>query len=254
VDLERQFGRSARVARLALDVTQQSVADAAGISRSFLARIEGGRGNPSLRVVERIADALGQRVELSVTLPVFLATPIHRDLVHARCVAAIGRRLTAAGWLITREVDVSDGRFHGWIDLLAYHPVTRTLLVIEVKAQLLDIGAMQRQVGWYERRALAAGRSQGWTPRSSMTWLVGLASDELDRAINAERDLFAVEFPGRAADMLRVVAGSPGRGRAVALVDPASKRRDWLIRTRCDGRRTALPYRDYADAARRPAR
>jgi hypothetical protein len=33
-------------------------------------------------------------------------------------------------------------------------------------------------------------------------------------------------------------------------VDPRSRRRQWLQRTRLDGRRTAARFRDYADAAR----
>jgi hypothetical protein len=44
------------------------------------------------------------------------------------------------------------------------------------------------------------------------------------------------------------LASSP---RGLALVDPTSRRRDWLLPTRSDGRRSSLPYRDYADAARR---
>jgi hypothetical protein len=35
------------------------------------------------------------------------------------------------------------------------------------------------------------------------------------------------------------------------LVDPISRRRAWLWRTRLDGRRSTPPYRDYRDAARR---
>jgi hypothetical protein len=47
------------------------------------------------------------------------------------------------------------------------------------------------------------------------------------------------------------LATGPMSGRGLALCDPASRRREWLIRTRLDGRRSELPYRDYADAARR---
>jgi hypothetical protein len=43
----------------------------------------------------------------------------------------------------------------------------------------------------------------------------------------------------------------PVMGRGLAMIDPASKRRDWLIRLRVDGRRSDARYVDYADAARR---
>jgi hypothetical protein len=36
-------------------------------------------------------------------------------------------------------------------------------------------------------------------------------------------------------------------GRGLALVDPSSRRRDWLIRTSVDGRRSPASYRGYAD-------
>jgi hypothetical protein len=48
--------------------------------------------------------------------------------------------------------------------------------------------------------------------------------------------------------------GSIPLGRGLGLIDPRTKRRDWVQRTGVDGRRSPLPYLDYADAARRLAR
>ena len=39
-------------------MTQEALAAAAGMDRSFLAEIEGGRTNPSLDTIHRLADAL----------------------------------------------------------------------------------------------------------------------------------------------------------------------------------------------------
>jgi hypothetical protein len=56
---------------------------------------------------------------------------------------------------------------------------------------------------------------------------------------------------------MRLDVVQPGRllttGRGLALIDPTSRRRDWLLPSRSDGRRTRAPYMDYADAARRLA-
>lgn len=41
----------------------------------------------------------------------------------------------------------------------------------------------------------------------------------------------------------------PGRG--FALIDPSSRRHDWLIRTSLEGRRSKLPYAGYAQALAR---
>ena len=75
-----------------------------------------------------------------------------------------------------------------------------------------------------------------------------------DAAIKANRDVFAAAFPTRAMDMGAILAGTQVTGhRGIALIDPTSRRRDWLMRTRSDGRRTPAPYLDYAAAARRLA-
>ena len=56
-------------------------------------------------------------------------------------------------------------------------------------------------------------------------------------------------FPVRAAEMtaLLVDPSRLRRARGLALIDPRSRRRTWLIRSRIDGRRSDLPYRGYAD-------
>lgn len=73
------------------------------------------------------------------------------DTVHAICSGYVDRRLHRAGWTVAREVEIVHGRSHGWIDLLAFEPTTRTLVVIEVKTRLDDIGGLERQAAWYVR-------------------------------------------------------------------------------------------------------
>ena len=84
-----------------------------------------------------------------------------------------------------REVEVIHGRSHGWIDVLAFDPRTGTLLVIEVKTRIDDLGSIERQLGWYERAARDLARGLGWRPRHIAGWLVGLARAEVDAAIRA---------------------------------------------------------------------
>lgn len=52
--------------RKELHLTQQEIADATGIKRPNIARIEGKRYTPTLEVLNRYADCLGMRVELSL--------------------------------------------------------------------------------------------------------------------------------------------------------------------------------------------
>jgi transcriptional regulator with XRE-family HTH domain len=250
--LRIELGRLCRETRIELDITQSELAASAGIDRGHLARIETGRANPSLDVVERVIDALGLVIGISATRPIVIGRPAGGDLVHARCSAYVDRRMRAAGWLVAREVEVVHGRSHGWIDLLAFDPRTGTIVIIEIKTEVDDLGAVERQLGWYERDAMRLAASIGWSARRQASWLLLLASDAIDASLAANRAAFDLAFPVRAASILTTVAGGrPGLGRGMAQIDPASRRRQWLIRTRLDGRRGASPYRDYRAAATR---
>ncbi|HEV8697917.1 MAG TPA: hypothetical protein VGQ89_09505 [Candidatus Limnocylindrales bacterium] len=144
------------------------------------------------------------------------------------------------------------GRMRGWIDLLAFDPRRRILLVVEIKTWLDDLGAVERQVDWYVREAPAIARQFGFLPTRTVGWLLVLATAEVDGAIRTNRDAIARRFPARARSMRRLL--TPGDtivpADGIALIDPRARRRNWLIPSQLDGRRSRLPYTGYADAAR----
>ncbi|HET9085796.1 MAG TPA: helix-turn-helix transcriptional regulator, partial [Candidatus Limnocylindrales bacterium] len=121
------------------------------MSRAYIASIEGGRANPSLEVVHRLGAALGLELQIVGRRPVVLNSPAQRDAVHAWCSGYVGRRLARIGLDVRREVTIVRGRTRGWIDLLAYDARQRLLLVVEVKTWMDDLGALERQLDWYER-------------------------------------------------------------------------------------------------------
>jgi transcriptional regulator with XRE-family HTH domain len=55
---ERLFGKRVRERRLALGLTQQELADRAGLHRSYVGEIELGRRNITIKNVVKIAKAL----------------------------------------------------------------------------------------------------------------------------------------------------------------------------------------------------
>lgn len=57
--LAATFGQNVRKARLARGVTLEAFAHDVGLSYSYVGELERGRRNPTLRVVERMAAALG---------------------------------------------------------------------------------------------------------------------------------------------------------------------------------------------------
>jgi transcriptional regulator with XRE-family HTH domain len=64
VDLSEYFGAAVREHRTLIRLSQEELADRAGLDRTYVSGIERGRRNPSLRILQRIADALG--VDLDV--------------------------------------------------------------------------------------------------------------------------------------------------------------------------------------------
>ena len=149
------FGRLCLDTRTRLRLTRGQLADAVGVSQGYIAKIERGLANPSLGLVERIATALELELDLIARSPVVIGGDRQRDVVHARCSGHVDRRLRAGGWLTAREVEIVQGRSHGWIDLLAFDPKTGTLVVIEIKTRLDAVGPVERQSWW----RMAIGRS-----------------------------------------------------------------------------------------------
>lgn len=249
--LGQQLAAICRDRRIELGVTQVAIARALEISRSHYAAIEAGTANPSIALVDRIGEILGVQFLMRARDSIVIPGPRTRDALHARCSGYVARRLRSAGWIVQREVEISDGRLRGWIDLLAYDPVTATLLIIEVKTGLDDVGRLERQLGWYARIATRVAPAD-WVVRAVGSWALLLATSDVDEAIARNAQVLGQALPDRAISMRRILSGagvSDGH-RGLALIDPNSRRRDWLIATRVDGRRSPLPYQDRGGAAR----
>jgi transcriptional regulator with XRE-family HTH domain len=246
------LGDVVRTTRLRLGWTQRELSRRSGVPQSQISQLERHRiSDVRLTDVDSILVALGVRYRLILDPPIVEAR-MQADLVHARCSAHVERRLQAAGWRTAREVEIGSDRSRGWIDLLAWHPGSRVLLVVEIKSEIHDLGAIERTMNWYEREAWAAARRLGWLPRRVGSALLVLQSEANDRTIAINRDVLAAAFPQRADALARVVGGATDKadGRTLAMIDPRSRRVRWLRQTRVDGRRTAAPYADYIDAVR----
>jgi transcriptional regulator with XRE-family HTH domain len=247
--LRQTLGTAVRDGRLAVGWSQAAFARRAGVSRAMVAMVEAGNVNVTVDVAGQLLSILGLTIQVRVDAP-FVAGR-QRDAVHARCLGQTRRRLAADGWLTAGEVEIVEGRSRGWIDVLAFHPATRTLLVIEVKTEIHDLGQIERTLAWYGRAAWSASKRLGWRPRRVERCVLVLATEANDARLFANRVALAASFPVRSADLLLVREGRPLTGAGLALIDPSSRRRDWLFRGRVDGRRSAAPYRDYAAAAGR---
>lgn len=196
----------------------------------------------------RVLTALDVEVDLRLLGPSAAESP-QRDRAHARCVAYVARRLSQNGFLVATEAEVGTGRWRGFVDILAFDPRSHTLLVIEVKTEIRDIGAIDRQLGSYEQASWPAAHARGWRPRSVIGVLLVLATQENDRRLMEHGPYFDRVHRLRARSLAsfieRTVIDPPARGeRGLAMVDPASRRRAWLLPTWLDGRRTPARYTD----------
>jgi hypothetical protein len=206
----------------------------------------------SIAEADRIARAIGATLVFGVEAPVLLGGARQRDAAHARCVAYVARRLAAAGWIVRREVAIGTSERPGWIDVLAFNPETRVLLVIEVKTDLVDIGGLERQLGWYHREARNRCRDLGWDPSGIVATALILATVANDDRIRANALGLRQIFPRRWRDLMSLIGGAQpdGAGWVLAMIDPRSRVRLWCRPTVIDGRRSPAPYRHIADFLR----
>jgi transcriptional regulator with XRE-family HTH domain len=261
--LDRQrlvtIGATIRSVRNAIGMSQRRLAARVGRSQSFISRVEAGRvGSIRVSDLDRLCRGLGATLVLGVEEPLVLGGARQRDAAHAVSIGHVVRRLSAAGWLVEREVEIGPPGRPGWIDVLAFHPESGVLLVIEVKSELRDLGELERQIGWYQSEAIRAARRFGWSADVVLGSVLLLATDTNDRRLLELGATLRSAFPLRARDLAAVVEGGrpSGSARALAMIDPRSRARRWCRPTRLDGRRTTAPYRDYRDfvAAGRPRR
>lgn len=61
---EFQIVRAMLEARIAENMTQRQLADRTGIDRADISKLENGNGNPSLKLLKRLAEGLGRKLRI----------------------------------------------------------------------------------------------------------------------------------------------------------------------------------------------
>ncbi len=70
IAIQKAFGKRVKELRDGKGMTQEDLADAANLFRTYLSRIETGTANPSLTVIHTLARALSEPVSSVLELPV----------------------------------------------------------------------------------------------------------------------------------------------------------------------------------------
>ncbi len=134
------------------------------------------------------------------------------DASHSAMYEELARRLgRLPAWVFEPEVSFAVFGERGVIDILAWHAGTRSLLIIELKTLLVDIGDLLRTMGSRRRLASEIVAERGWQPLSVSLWVVLGATMTNRRRVADHFAILRRAFPddGRAMNRwLRAPAGS----------------------------------------------
>ena len=207
-----RVGRGLRRLRHRRTLTQEQIAALCDESQDSVSRIERGHlADMPLRRVRAIARALDAEIVVALR---WRGGDLDRlmDEGHAVIVGRVAGLLEGAGWIIRTEVSYSVYGERGSIDLLAWHPPTRTLLVVEVKTEVKSVEATLRKHDEKVRlaRRIASERF-GWVGGSVSRLLVLPDLSTPRRHVERHGQIMVSAYPMRGA-AVRTWIRSPGAG------------------------------------------
>ena len=179
---------------------QADLSARAGISQSAVSRIErGDLGVVSVATLGRVFDAVEAELLLSVR---WRGGELDRlaDRVHARLVELVTQRLARLGWQVFPEVTFSHFGERGSIDVLAWDPVERAVVIGEIKSEVNAVEETLRRHDVKVRLATVIVRERfGVAPRTISKLLVLPDSSTARRRVAEHASTFARAYPDRGA-------------------------------------------------------
>lgn len=208
-----RLGRLVRVIRVRQRLTQADLAARARVSRRAVSLVERGlAAEVRLGELESVGAALDGRIDVRL---LWHGPELDRllDAGHAAMAASVKRRLERWGWVVRVEATYSRYGERGRIDLLALHPATRIILVLELKTELVDVQALLGSVDVKTRLAPHVAASLGWNVAAVVPGIV-LSENRTTRrrlaTLDTLFDAYAVRGRAALAWLQRPHAPSPG--------------------------------------------
>jgi hypothetical protein len=168
----------------------------ARVSQDSVSRLERGQlDGMTLARIRAIGAAVGVLIDLT---PRWQGGELDRLLGarHSALHEAVAARFaTLAGWEVVPEVTFNDYGERGAIDVLAWHAASRTLLVIELKTELVDV---QELLGTLDRKRRLAPKivaTRGWVPAVVAAWVILADSRTNRRRVEAHRTVLRAALP-----------------------------------------------------------
>jgi transcriptional regulator with XRE-family HTH domain len=192
-----RLGRQVRALRRRRGWRQLDLAAAAKVSRSTVSRVElGGSQDLTLRTIDAVVRALSAQLDPLVR---WNGEALDRllDADHAALVETVAGFLGTLGWEVAVEVSFSIRGERGSMDILAFHPATRLVMVVEVKSVVPDLQAMLFVFDRKTRLATEVARQRGWVARGTARLLVVADGRTARRRVAQHETVFRTAFPQR---------------------------------------------------------
>ena len=223
---DARIGRTLRAIRHRLGWRQADVAGRAGVAQDLVSRIERGRlGRTSIAKVRAVAAALDAEARLTIH---WRGGEIDRvmDEGHAHLVGRIVDLLKAAGWVVRTEVSFSIYGERGSIDVFAWHAASRTLLVAEIKSDLMAVEETLRRHDVKARLASRIAAEQfGWQAKTVCRLLVLPDLSTPRRRVERHAAVLATAYPTRGRAVSAWLKDPDGAMSGLAFVRTGSGRR-----------------------------
>lgn len=220
---DNQFGARVRAVRIRLGWRQSDVAEQARVCATTVGRVEhGDLDHLQVGAVRSVLKALEIDMPLQAN---WRGGDLDRlvDESHAQLVGVVAALLGNAGWSVQVEVSFSVYGERGSIDLLAWHPPTRTLLVVEVKTSLNSVEETLRRQDVKVRLARGVALERfGWKASAAASMLVLPDDTTSRRRVERHRAVLGQSFPVRGAEARSWVRSPSGAPRLLLFLSPPS--------------------------------
>ena len=172
------------------------MATGARVHRSCVSNVERGHFDAvPLRQLRAIASDLEIQLQLTASWHGADGVRIVNER-HSRMHELVAQRLAVlSDWEFASEVSFAEWGERGVVDILAWHSLTRTLLIIELKTEIPDPAGLVAQVDRYRRLGPAIGRARGWDPLRVATWVFVAESDLNRRQVARHNVMLRNAFP-----------------------------------------------------------
>src|SRR5512141_1541963 len=208
---DARVGRAVRAVRTRKGLRQVDLAGRAAVAQDTVSRLERGElGGMTLDRIRAIGAAVGVLIDLQAR---WHGAELDRLLGarHSALHEAVAARLaTLADWTVVPEATFSEFGERGAVDILAWHAPTRTVLVIELKTEIVDVQEMLGTLDRKRRLARPIARERGWEPAVVATWLIVATSRTNRRRVDAHRTMLRNALPADGRSMSAWLASPRG--------------------------------------------